>query len=196
MVLGLGDGNPDLMQRVRLFGLSAALHEGQFPEVLANVIRMNTLNAMNSRLTVAIHITGMIAWIERELHRSATSSELAESAGGHDVFVRGILADLGRAGIVVSRRGRGGGTSLARPAQEITLAQIYSAIRDGEGPLLGAHPNGVGQDCRAAPIIEQYLSGVYAEAEAVLTANLSSRTVDEMSRYVVSHLRHQYPQKT
>ena len=144
---------------------------------------------MNSRLTVAIHIMGMIAWIERDQGRAATSAELAESAGTHEVFLRGILSALGKAGLVSSRRGRGGGSELARPATEITLAQVYHAIRKDEGPLLGRHPGQTGANCLAAPVIEEYLGDVYAEAEAQLVASLSDRTVDAMSRHVVDTIR-------
>ena len=144
---------------------------------------------MNSRLTIAIHIMGMIAWIERDQNRSATSAELAASTGTHEVFVRGVLSTLGKAGLVSGRRGRSGGTVLARPASDITLAQVYHAIRADDGFLLGSHPGATGQDCLAAPVIERYLAGVYAEAEAKLVTSLSERTVDAMSRHVVETIR-------
>jgi Rrf2 family protein len=47
-------------------------------------------------------------------------------------FVLTILSDLRRAHLVRSHRGRQGGYSLARPAAEITIADIARAI---EGPL-------------------------------------------------------------
>ena len=144
---------------------------------------------MNSRLTVAIHIMGMIAWIERDQDRPATSAELAASAGTHEVYLRGILSALGKAGLVNARRGRGGGSVLARPATAITLADVYDAMRDDDHPLLGRHPGQTGPDCRAAPVIEAYLAEVYAAAEAQLRASLAERTVDAMSRHVVDTIR-------
>lgn len=143
---------------------------------------------MNSRLTIAIHVMGMIAWIARDHQRPATSTELAASTGTHPVYVRGILADLGAAGLVSARRGRGGGVVLARPAREITLAHVYGAVKD-EAPLLGAHPGAVGAECRAAPVIERYLATLYAEAEAVLLAKLAEHDVDALSRHVVETIR-------
>ena len=143
---------------------------------------------MNSRLTIAIHIMGMIAWIERDLGRAANSSELAESTGTHPVYVRGLLSELGAAGLVKARRGRGGGVMLAREARAITLAHVYQAVR-GEAPLLGAHPGEVGPNCRAAPVIEDYLAALYAEAESVLVAKLAEHTVDGLSRHVVDTIR-------
>ncbi len=43
-----------------------------------------------------------------------------------------ILKELSKAGLVVSHRGRRGGYALARPAEEISLAQIIVAL---EGPF-------------------------------------------------------------
>jgi Rrf2 family protein len=47
-------------------------------------------------------------------------------------FLRGILTDLRRSRIVRSHRGPDGGFILARPAEEIALADIFRAI---DGPL-------------------------------------------------------------
>jgi Rrf2 family protein len=47
-------------------------------------------------------------------------------------FLENIMADLRQAGIVGSRRGAEGGYWLARPADEINLAQVIRAV---DGPL-------------------------------------------------------------
>lgn len=47
-------------------------------------------------------------------------------------FVENTLVELRRAGIVTSRRGPDGGYRLARPADEIALADIFRTL---EGPL-------------------------------------------------------------
>ena len=49
-------------------------------------------------------------------------------------FLENILLQLRHAGIVESRRGADGGYRLARPAEEITLADVIRAI---DGPLAG-----------------------------------------------------------
>jgi Rrf2 family protein len=56
-------------------------------------------------------------------------------AGAQEIplnFLENILVDLRQAGIVASRRGPDGGYWLARPASEVTVADI---IRAAEGPL-------------------------------------------------------------
>jgi Rrf2 family protein len=47
-------------------------------------------------------------------------------------FLESILSELRRAGIVASRRGTDGGYWLARPADEVTIADVMRAV---EGPL-------------------------------------------------------------
>lgn len=47
-------------------------------------------------------------------------------------FLEGILADLRRAGLVVSRRGAAGGYLLARSEDEITVGDVIRAV---DGPL-------------------------------------------------------------
>jgi len=47
-------------------------------------------------------------------------------------FLEAILSDLRRAGIVTSQRGASGGYTLARPAAEITLGEVFRVV---DGPL-------------------------------------------------------------
>ena len=48
-------------------------------------------------------------------------------------FLEGILGDLRSCGIVDSRRGGNGGYRLARPAAEITVADVVRAV---DGPIV------------------------------------------------------------
>ena len=65
-------------------------------------------------------------------HDPMTADALATDQGLPGKFLGVILNDLRRAGIVVSHRGREAGYNLARPASEITLADVIRAL---EGPL-------------------------------------------------------------
>jgi Rrf2 family protein len=57
---------------------------------------------------------------------------IAEAQGIPRHFLDNILNDLRRAGIVATQRGAEGGSRLARPAKDITLADVMRAM---EGPL-------------------------------------------------------------
>ncbi len=58
--------------------------------------------------------------------------DIAERTGLPQPYLEQILLALKGAGIVRSKRGVGGGYVLARPAAEITLAEIVSAV---DGPI-------------------------------------------------------------
>ncbi|MEU4316202.1 Rrf2 family transcriptional regulator [Nocardia sp. NPDC024068] len=66
--------------------------------------------------------------------------------------LEGVLAELRRTGLVTSRRGPDGGYRLARPAAEISIADVIRAI---EGPLAsvrGLRPEDVGYPGAAEPL--------------------------------------------
>ena len=61
-----------------------------------------------------------------------TAGDLAERADAPRKFLEAILLELARRGVVVSRRGKLGGYSLARPAEQISFAEVIRII---DGPL-------------------------------------------------------------
>ena len=61
-----------------------------------------------------------------------SAREIAAAQSIPQNFLENILAELRRAGIVDTHRGPGGGSSLAKPADTITVGQILLAI---DGPL-------------------------------------------------------------
>lgn len=64
--------------------------------------------------------------------RPVLIAEIAEQEGIPQKFLELILLELKKDGILGSKKGKGGGYYLARPADTITLGQI---IRKMEGPL-------------------------------------------------------------
>jgi Rrf2 family protein len=51
-------------------------------------------------------------------------------------FLQSILADLRRAGIVMSQRGQSGGWRLASPAADVSVADVIRAV---DGPLVSVY---------------------------------------------------------
>lgn len=82
-------------------------------------------------------------------------------------FLESILNELRRGGIVASRRGADGGYWLARPADQITLADVIRAV---EGPLAsvrGERPDALRFPGSAAPLRDVWLA-VRASLRSVL----------------------------
>ncbi|WP_411345137.1 RrF2 family transcriptional regulator [Paenibacillus sp. WLX1005] len=78
-----------------------------------------------ARFNTAVHALAGLA------HNGGTvsSSVIATQVQSHATFLRRILATLANHGIVDTREGRDGGYSLRIPADSLTLADIYQAIR-------------------------------------------------------------------
>ena len=92
---------------------------------------------------------------------------ISEEQGIPKKFMENILLDLKHSGIVRTRRGATGGYWLARPAGEITLADI---IRTVEGPLAnvrGEWPEAVEYAGAAKSLTEVWIA-VRANLRAVL----------------------------
>jgi Rrf2 family protein len=102
---------------------------------------------------------------------------LAEAQGIPLGFLENILLDLKRAGIVQSQRGQEGGYWLARPAAEVTVADVIRAV---DGPLVnvrGVRPENVEYRGHAQP-----LRDVWIAARASLRAVLERTTLAELVR--------------
>ena len=63
-----------------------------------------------------------------ERERPMTSDELAVCLSTNPVVVRRTMAGLREAGLVASGRGHGGGWTLARPLEDVTMRDIYAAL--------------------------------------------------------------------
>ena len=81
----------------------------------------------NSRLSLALHTLSHMAG---DPDRMRTSADIAEHAGTNPVVVRRVLGKLREAGLLLSEKGHAGGWRLAKPAESITLADVYLALEE------------------------------------------------------------------
>jgi Rrf2 family protein len=104
-------------------------------------------------------------------------------------FLENILADLRNAGIVASRRGAEGGYWLARPADEISLADIIRAV---DGPLAnvrGVRSEQIEYAGSAAPLRDVWVAvraSLRSVLERVTLADLASGELPEQVRALVA----------
>lgn len=105
------------------------------------------------------------------------SSELADRVNSHATFVRRIIAELVKTGIVEARQGRGGGYVLALAPQEITLGQVQRSIKgmeaeEANGPCL--------DDCAPTGGWVGALTDIVAETEAKVMKTLDRYTLADL----------------
>ena len=104
-------------------------------------------------------------------------------------FLENILGDLRHAGLVRSQRGAEGGYWLARPADEITLAEIIRAV---EGPLAnvrGVRPDAITYQGAAEPLKDVWIAvraSLRSVLEGVTLADVASGELPEVVRELVS----------
>ena len=105
-----------------------------------------------------------------------TAEHIAQAQGIPVNFLENILRDLRRGGIVDSRRGQQGGYTLARPAAEISVADVIRAV---EGPLAnvrGHPPEELEYDGSAAKLRDVWVAlraSVRSVLERVTLADLA-----------------------
>jgi Rrf2 family protein len=92
-------------------------------------------------------------------------------------FLENILGDLRHAGVVRSQRGVDGGYWLAKPADEITVAEVVRAV---EGPI--ANVRGVGPETVEYVGSAERLREVWIAVRANLRAVLEHVTIADLAR--------------
>ncbi len=90
-------------------------------------------------------------------------------------FVENILGELKHAGIVSSQRGPDGGYRLARPAADVTLADVIRVVDGPIAAVAGVRPEDV-----SYPPGAEALPGVWLEARGMLRSVLETTTFADL----------------
>ena len=129
-----------------------------------------------------MHISARVEYALRALCTLAarngeplTAEELANAQGLPVRFLRAILNELRRVGIVTSQRGNEGGYQLARPAAEITVGEVFRRL---EGPL--AEVRGVRPEAATYEAAAEHLQSVWVAVRASLRAVLEQVTIADI----------------
>jgi len=129
--------------------------------------------------------TVIMTFMARDQDRVQSAQEVADQVGIALPTVSKVLKILCRYELVVSMRGARGGYLLARPASEITMAEIISAM---EGTPLGL------TECSSMPgvcVQERHCSirGNWLRINHVIVQALEQVSLAEMARPVLQPIR-------
>lgn len=141
---------------------------------------------ISSRFTLAVHIFVCIDTFGSEY--KVTSDFLAGSTNVNPVIIRKILGQLKGAGLIKVARGTGG-TTVARPLDEITFLDIYYAVEcSPNGELFHFHEN-PNTDCPVGRNIHHILDDKIFQIQNAFEKELASITLADIKMDTEKYLR-------
>lgn len=83
---------------------------------------------MNSNFITGTHIMAYLTYAQRR-SKLASSKEIAQNIQHNPVVVRRLMQLLSAAGLIQTLKGVNGGAALTRPAGQISLLEIFEAVK-------------------------------------------------------------------
>ncbi len=140
---------------------------------------------ISSRFTLAIHIFACMDAFGDEY--KITSDFLAGSTNVNPVIIRKILGQLKKAGLIEVARGTGG-TTAAKPLNEITFLDVYHAVECVEnGDLFHFHEN-PSTECPVGRNIHHILDDKLLRVQDAMEKELASITLEDLKRDTEKYL--------
>jgi Rrf2 family protein len=134
-------------------------------------------------LNATVHISAKVEYALRALVTLAarapdalTAEELADEQGLPVRFLRSIMNELRRVSIVASQRGNEGGYRLARPADTITIGEVFRRL---DGPL--AEVRGLRPEATSYSGAAEHLQEVWVAVRVCLRDVLDEVTIADIS---------------
>ncbi len=135
----------------------------------------------NTHFSIAVHVLSALAYNDGKV---VASEELARTVGTNPSFLRGLIGQLRDAGLVQTRLGKGGGTTLAKAAGKITLKDVYKATESQ--PAVKQHVCNGKAPCPVARGMDEILTDVNDRVEKALATELKRMTVADLLKRHVS----------
>jgi Rrf2 family protein len=131
---------------------------------------------VTAKVDYAVRAATMLAVCASEGAGPVKGERIATSQSIPVKYLENILSELRQAGIIRSQRGAEGGYWLARPAAEITVADVIRAV---EGPL--AHVRGERAENLDYPPEARALQELWVAVRAALRSVLDATTLADLA---------------
>lgn len=132
---------------------------------------------ISSRFTIAVHIFACIDIFEKD--QKITSDFLSASINVNPVIIRKILSSLKKSGLINVLRGTGG-TTIAKPLDQITLLDIFQSVECLEdGKLFHFHEN-PNANCPVGKNIHSILDDKLLRVQKAMENELASITLEDV----------------
>lgn len=109
----------------------------------------------------------------------STIADIARAYGISEHHLVKVAHRLGREGVLLNTRGRGGGLALARPAREINVGEVVRTV-EGASPPIDCGRSATRGECAIAPVCR--LAGPLSEAMRAFYAVLDGYTLQDLTR--------------
>ena len=131
----------------------------------------------NTRFATAIHVMTLLA---KNYPDWMTSDWIAGSININAVMVRNELLILKKNGLVESKQGKDGGVRLAKNAEEITIAEIYAAIKNSE--VLGKKNQNPNPLCNVGKDINENLEVLFSDTDDLVLQFLKGKNLADFTK--------------
>ncbi|CAL4866110.1 Putative HTH-type transcriptional regulator YwnA [Asticcacaulis sp. MM231] len=129
----------------------------------------------DSKLSGILHVLLHMS----SLDTPVTSEKLAAMMSTNPVVVRRIMAGLRERGLVHSEKGHGGGWTITRDLETVTMADVYAAVGAPEVFALGNRSEQ--PSCLVEQAVNAALDDAFAEAEALLMSRFAGVTLGALA---------------
>ena len=123
-----------------------------------------------------MHIMTLLSYYEGD--NLYTSAEISQSININPSLVRVELATLKNAGLLESKEGKNGGVRLGKSARNITLGDIFMAVK-GESHVLSFSKNMPDVSCKIGQQINDKLDTIFDKVDYSIVKELHNQTLEE-----------------
>jgi DNA-binding IscR family transcriptional regulator len=137
----------------------------------------------DSRLSRMLHV---LIHMDRR-GAAATSETIAQMLNTNPVVVRRTMAGLRDQGYVSSEKGHGGGWTLARRLEDITLLDVHRAL--GEPHVFAIGPSSDDPTCLVEQAVNAAVGEALLQAQALLLARFGEVTLADLAEDFEARMR-------
>ena len=142
---------------------------------------MKINNSFSATLHILLHL--------EQMDKPLTSEQMAAFIDGNPAFIRKLLAGLREQKIVSSSKGHHGGWTLSRPASQVTLYDIYTAL--GSPVLFALGNRNENPRCLVEKGVNRVMSDTFAEAETLILERFKRLTLAEVGSEFIDYFNAQ-----
>lgn len=132
---------------------------------------------MNARFQIAAHILTLLYHANGEVY---SSDYISGSVNANPALIRKELGNLRKHGLVESKEGKTGGYTLSKPADKITLADVYAAVKSASP--FGLAKNQPHPECLVGKQVNKHIVNLYNDIDQNINKQLSNITLADFGK--------------